>query len=127
MAHIHESGEPHTHTREDGTVYTHTHEEESGHAHGHGHMHTHPKEETDRIRNRLAKSIGHLESIKRMVEDERDCTEILIQLAAVKSAINNTGKEILKSHLSHCVVDAINKGDYEELEELNHVIDLFIK
>lgn len=91
------------------------------------HTHQHSHENTIRVRNRLAKAIGHLESVKRMVEDERDCCEVLMQLAAVKSAINNTGKMILKEHLSHCVVEAIEHGDTDELEELNKAIEYFIK
>lgn len=77
--------------------------------------------------NRVARAIGHLESTKRMLEDERDCTEVLVQLAAVKSAINNVGKIILKDHLSCCVLDAINNKDLKELERLNKAIDQFVK
>jgi len=44
------------------------------------------------VSNRLSRAIGHLESIRRMVEDGRDCTEVLVQLSAVKSAVNNAGK-----------------------------------
>ena len=58
-----------------------------------------------------------------MVEDGKDCSEVLIQLAAVKSALNNTGKVILKQHISHCIVDAIETGDDEALENLNQAID----
>lgn len=107
----------HTHVLEDGTVVTHTHEQ------GTDHGHTHDPKEVRLIVNRLAKAIGHLESVKRMVEDGRDCSEVLIQLAAVKSALNNTGKVILKQHISHCIVDAIETGDDEALENLNQAID----
>ena len=74
----------HTHVLEDGTVVTHTH--------------THSHEHTKAVINRLSRAIGHLESIKKMVENGRDCSEVLIQLSAVKSAINNTGKIILQDH-----------------------------
>ncbi len=102
-------------------IHTHTDQE------GKRHMHVHAHEETAKIRNRLARAIGHLQSIKRMVEDERDCAEILIQLAAVKSAINNTGKVILKEHISSCIVDAVEQGDLEAVDALNQAIDSFIK
>ena len=92
-----------------------------------GHSHTHNPEDMKAIINRLAKAVGHLESVKRMVEDGRDCSEVLIQLAAVKSAINNTGKEILKEHISHCIIDAVKSGDKAAVEELNHAIDQFMK
>ena len=86
--HIHdEEQHVHTHVLEDGTTVTHSHEE-------HGHHHSHAQ--TKAVLNRLSRAIGHLESIKRMVEDGRDCSEVLIQLSAVKSAINNTGKIILQ-------------------------------
>ena len=76
---------------------------------------------------RLSRAIGHLESIRRMVEEGRDCSEVLIQLSAVKSAINNTGKVILQDHIQHCIVDAVQDGDMEALEELNKAIDRFMK
>ena len=103
----------HTHVLEDGTVVTHTH--------------THSHEHTKAVLNRLSRAIGHLESIKKMVENGRDCSEVLIQLSAVKAAINNTGKVILQDHIQHCLVDAIESGDRKEIEELNKAIDRFIK
>lgn len=103
----------HTHVLENGTVVTHTH--------------THSHEHTKAVINRLSRAIGHLESIKKMVENGRDCSEVLIQLSAVKAAINNTGKVILQDHIQHCLVDAIESGDRKEIEELNKAIDRFIK
>ena len=79
------------------------------------------------VSNRLSRAIGHLESIRRMVEDGRDCTEVLVQLSAVKSAVNNAGKVILQDHIEHCIVDAVDSGDKEALDELNKAIDRFIK
>ena len=87
--------------------------------------HTH--QNTKAVLNRISRAIGHLESIKRMVESGRDCSEVLIQLSAVKAAINNTGKVILHDHIAHCIVDAVESGDTEALEELNRAIDQFIK
>jgi DNA-binding FrmR family transcriptional regulator len=129
----------HTHVAEDGTVYEHTHTDvaedgtvyEHTHTHsgeaGHSHHHTHTHENTKAVLNRLARVIGHLESIRRMVEDGRDCSEVLIQLSAVRAAINNTGKVILQDHIQHCLVDAIESGDMQEIEELNKAIDRFVK
>ncbi|QNM07017.1 metal-sensing transcriptional repressor [Qiania dongpingensis] len=113
----------HIHIGEDGQVIEHTHGEgECGHP-NHGHTHTNTKA----VLNRLSRAIGHLESIKRMVEEGRDCSEVLIQLSAVKSAINNTGKVILQDHIEHCIVDAVESGDHEALEELSKAIDRFVK
>ena len=93
----------------------HTKEQTSG---GHAHSHTHVLED--------GTVVTHT-SIKKMVENGRDCSEVLIQLSAVKAAINNTGKVILQDHIQHCLVDAIESGDRKEIEELNKAIDRFIK
>ncbi|MBR0541864.1 MAG: metal-sensing transcriptional repressor [Clostridia bacterium] len=107
----------HKHILEDGTVIEHCHE--------HAHSHTH--QNTKAVINRLARAIGHLEKVKRMVENGEDCSEVLIQLSAVRSAINNTGKIILQDHIEHCLVDAVESGDLEAIEDLNEAIERFIK
>lgn len=75
----------------------------------------------------MNRAIGHMESIKNMIEDGRDCSEVLIQIAAVRSAINNIGKIILEDHINHCIVDAVETGDHQALENLNEAINKFIK
>lgn len=95
------------------------------HIHGHDHVHTHTEKKA--ILNRLSKAIGHLESVKRMVENDRDCSEVLIQLSAVKAAINSTAKVILKDHIEHCIVDAVHSDDWKAIEDLNKAIDQFIR
>jgi DNA-binding FrmR family transcriptional regulator len=62
-----------------------------------------------------------------MVEDGKDCAEVLIQLAAVRSAINGICKIILKDHIDHCIVDAVEKGDMETIQELNKSIEMLMK
>ena len=79
------------------------------------------------VSDRLSRAIGHLESVRRMVEDGRDCTEVLVQLSAVKSAVNNAGKVILQDHIEHCIVDAVEHGDKDALKELERAIDRFMK
>ena len=118
----------HTHIGKNGevTVHSHGHTHEHGHTHGKG-GHSHVHTNTKAVLNRLSRAIGHLESIRRMVEDGQDCSEVLIQLSAVKSAINNTGKVILQDHIEHCIVDAVESGDHEALEELSRAIDRFVK
>ena len=118
--HLHSHAHEHTHTDAEGHVYTHSHG--SGEAHPHTHSHT----QTKAVLNRLSRAAWHLESIKRMVEDGRDCTEVLIQLAAVRSALNNTAKLILKDHIEHCLADAVTTGDIESIEELNTAIEKFM-
>ena len=96
----------------------HTHEH--GHTHAHGHYHT----QTKAVINRLSRAIGHLEAVKHMVEDGRDCSEVLVQLAAVRSALNNTAKIILKDHLEHCITASDSSA--EQLAQMNDAIDRFI-
>lgn len=89
--------------------------------------HTHTHQNTKAVINRLARASGHLESVKRMVEDGKDCSDVLIQLSAVIAALNNTGKVILKDHIAHCIVDAVETGDQSAIENLNKAIDGLIK
>ena len=58
--------------------------EEQKHPHEHQHIHAH--EQTQAVLNRMSRAIGHMEAVKRMVEDGRDCSEVLVQIAAVRSA-----------------------------------------
>jgi len=104
-----------THDHGDGHVHTHLVPSEQGHSHPHEHT------QTKAVLNRLSRAIGHLESVKRMVEDGRDCTEVLIQLAAVRSALSGTARVILKDHLEHCV-----SGADADLQALNEAIDKFM-
>ncbi len=117
--HTHDHGQEHTHTH----IHEHPHDHEHTHEHGHHHSH----ENTRAVVNRLNRAIGHLEAVRNMVEDGRDCSEVLIQIAAVRSAINNIGKIILEDHINHCVVDAIETGDKQVLSDLNNAINKFVK
>ena len=95
--------------------------------HNHAHPHSHPHTQTKAVLNRLSRIIGHLEAIRRMVEDGRDCSEVLVQLAAVKAALNSTGRVIVKDHLEHCIVAAIERQDHTALDDLNQAIERFMK
>lgn len=100
---------------------------EHEHSHGDSHNHSHSHQNTKSVLHRLSRASGHLESVKRMVEDGRDCSEVLLQLSAVIAALNNTGKVILKDHIEHCIVDAVESGDEKAIENLNKAIDRFVK
>ena len=100
---------------------------EGEHHHHHDGAHPHHHENTKAVINRMNRTIGHMESIKTMIETDRDCSEVLIQIAAVKSAINNIGKIILEDHINHCIVDAVETGDKKVLEDLNEAIEKFLK
>ena len=103
--------------------YEHTYYHVHGTEHSHGHVHENQKA----VINRLARALGHLETVKRMVEAGQDCTEVLVQLAAVRSALDNTGKVILKDHMRHCMVDAVSAGDEDAIDDLCQAIDKFMK
>ncbi|MCM1565569.1 MAG: metal-sensing transcriptional repressor [Dehalobacter sp.] len=91
----------------------------------HSHADHHPNKKN--VVNRLARIIGHLKGIKTMVEEDVDCSEILIQLSAVRSALNNTGKIILNDHINHCLVHACEEGDTEMIKRLNDAVSKFLK
>lgn len=120
-----EHHEHHEHNQDEQNF--HSHEYESHHHENAEHPHKHHHEDTKKVLNRMSRAIGHMEAIKRMIEDERDCSEVLIQIAAVKSAINNVGKMILQDHINHCVVDALETGDQKVLDDLADAIDKFVK
>lgn len=105
----------------------HVHEHDHNHNHTHNHTHTHTHENKKAVLNRMSRIIGHMQSIKTMVENDRDCSEVLIQLSAINSAVHGVSRVILKEHLSTCIVDAVREGDYESIEELNAAIDKFMK
>ena len=104
-------------------VPTHAHSHTEAHSHSHPHVH----ESKKNVVNRLARAIGHLDKVKRMVEDDCDCAEVLIQIAAVRAAIENTGKVILQDHIQHCIVDAVEEGDDQAIASLCAAIDKFMK
>lgn len=89
--------------------------------------HTHSHTQTKAVLNRMARAIGHMESVRRMVENGRDCSEVLVQISAVTAALQGIAKTILKDHLEHCIVDAVKEGDEDALKRLNEAIDQFIR
>ena len=80
-----------------------------------------------KVINRLSRITGHTDSIKEMYKEGRDCSEILIQIAAIKSALTNVGKIILDDHIDHCVVEAVDNDNNEVLEDLKDAIEKFLK
>ena len=124
-SYLHEHNIPHLHHETDVHDADHNHEHAHSHdrAEGHGHVH----ENTQAVLNRLSRAIGHLESVRKMVENGRDCSEVLIQIAAVRAAITNIGKVILQDHIQHCIVDAVEHDDEQALDALCQAIDKFVK
>ena len=124
-AYLHEHKIPHLHHETDVHDADHNHEHAHSHDHAEGHGHVH--ENTQAVLNRLSRAIGHLESVRKMVENGRDCSEVLIQIAAVRAAITNIGKVILQDHIQHCIVDAVEHDDEQALDALCQAIDKFVK
>lgn len=90
----------------------------------HDHEHKHRKQ----IVNRLARIEGHVRSVKEMTASGRDCSEVLLQIAAVQKALDKAAKLLLKDHLESCVVDAVLHGNQEKvLEDLNKALDNYIR
>ncbi len=115
------NGEIHTHVDENGNVITHTHGE-GYHEHGH----YHDPEEKKRQLNRISRAIGHLNHVKGMIEADEDCADVLIQLAAVNSALKGLGKQIINEHMTHCITHAIEDGDMKAVEEFQKAVEKFI-
>lgn len=74
---------------------------------------------------RLASIEGHIRGIRQMVKDEKDCSDILLQLSAVEAAIKKASKELLKNHIEHCVKNGIAQGDMSVIDRLEEVLDKY--
>ncbi len=111
----------HTHTDENGNAYTHTHSD--GHTHSHSHTHTHSPEEKKKQINSIKRIIGQLNCVIRFIEDDKDCSDVLVQLSSAQSQINGLSKSIIKEHLSHCIIHAAQNGDTETIDSFSSVID----
>ncbi len=87
--------------------------------------HTH--EHTEAVLKRLARIEGHVRGIQRMVEEDTPCPDVLVQIAAVRSALNRVGQVILEDHLRGCMVRAIQDGEFETaMGDLKKSLDQFI-
>lgn len=107
--------------------HAYLHEHNIPHEHDHGHEHGHVHANQKAVLNRLARAIGHLERVRQMVAEGRDCSEVLIQLSAVRNALDSTGKVILEDHIQHCIVDAVERGDSKAIDDLCTAIEKYMK
>jgi DNA-binding FrmR family transcriptional regulator len=82
----------------------------------------------ENIQNRLSRIEGHVRGVKRMLGEHQDCENILIQLAAIKSALNQVIIKVLEGHMETCVMECVVEGDGEEaLERLQSALSLVLK
>lgn len=78
------------------------------------------------IKNHLAKSAGHLMTVKRMVDEDRDYTEVMMQLSAVRASLNGVSNAIMKEQIRSEVVQAVEDGDQERIKKLNETISRYL-
>lgn len=105
----------------------HTHNSHTqGSAHS-THPHVHSEESLRSIVNRLSRVEGHIRGIKTMVQESRPCPDVLIQIAAVRGALDRVARMILDEHLTECIARAAQAGNIEvEIEELKAALDRFL-
>jgi DNA-binding FrmR family transcriptional regulator len=97
------------------------------HSHDETHPHVHDPESLRRILNRLARIEGHIRGVKTMVQESRPCPDVLVQIAAVRGALDRVARIILDEHLSECIGRAAEAGNIEaEIEELKMALDRFL-
>ena len=85
------------------------------------------QEENKRLVNRLSRVEGQIRGIKKMVEEDAYCIDILIQVAAANAALNSFNKELLAEHIRTCVADDIKNGREETIEELVATLQKLMK
>lgn len=106
----------------------HTHAEHHDQGEGQAtHRHIHDEESLRRIVNRLSRIEGHIRGVKTMVQESRPCPEVLVQIAAVRGALDRVARIILDEHLTECIARAAEEGNIEaEIEELKAALDRFL-
>lgn len=78
-----------------------------------------PKDEkkAKSIQNRISRIIGQLKGINNMIEENRYCGDVLIQLSAIEKALDSVGYEILRNHMSTCLAKDLKEGDEKSIDE----------
>ncbi|ARV61882.1 hypothetical protein BZZ01_27580 [Nostocales cyanobacterium HT-58-2] len=91
------------------------------------HSHIHSEESLRRIVNRLSRIEGHIRGIKTMVQQSSPCPDVLLQIAAVRGALDRVARIVLDEHLTECVARAAKEGNIEvEIEQLKAALDRFL-
>ena len=82
----------------------------------------------DDVGRRLRRVAGQIAGIERMVGEDRYCVDVLLQIAAVRAALDGVGKVILRSHVETCVADALVSGRAKERnEKIEEILQVFAK
>lgn len=115
-------------TADASTEHDHTHKELSEDPSSPAlHSHIHSEASLRKIVNRLSRLEGHIRGIKTMVQENRPCPDVLIQVAAVRGGLDRVARVILDEHLSECITRAAAEGNIEEeIEALKMALDRFV-
>ena len=81
--------------------------------------------DADNLHRRLAKIMGQLKAIDRMIDEDIPCEDILTQISSAKSALNKVGQVVLEGHIDHCVRDAVAEGDEQKIKSFAKAIERF--
>ncbi len=81
--------------------------------------------DSDNLHRRLAKIIGQIKAIDRMIDEDVPCEDVLSQISAAKSALNKAGKIVLEGHINHCIKDAVEQGNEAEISSFTKAIERF--
>ncbi|MER3459442.1 MAG: hypothetical protein C4309_13140 [Chloroflexota bacterium] len=81
----------------------------------------------ENLQDRLSRIEGHIRGIKRMLNDKEDCEALLVQMSAVRAALNQAIIKLLEGHMETCIADCARRGDVEALERLKTALALVLK
>ena len=82
--------------------------------------------DVEAVKKRLKRIEGQVRGIMKMVEEDKSCEDILIQIGSVKSALHKTGQVILEGHLHHCVLNGVHEGKEDEtMKKLSSALEQF--
>jgi len=115
------------HNRVHDHVHDHAHDSDHDDAAHSRHAHVHDEESLKRIVNRISRIEGHIRGVKMMVQESRPCPDVLVQIAAIRGALDRVARIILDEHLTECVGRAAREGNIDvEIEELKSALDRFL-
>lgn len=76
------------------------------------------EEEIKKLKNRLHRIVGQMNGVEKMLDENRYCGDILIQIAAIEKSLQSIGYQILEEHLKSCVVEDVQDGKLETMDEV---------
>ena len=96
--------------------------------HTKAHPHIHDPEAQRKLMNRLSRIEGHVRGIRSMIQQQQPCPDVLLQIAAVRGALDRVARLVLDDHITECIAHAAESGDIKvELDELRRALDRFIR